>query len=109
MGEVAFAVWPKQRLSALVADEVGSFVTNPLSSQGTTLWLNFDAGRNGSVRVEVVGVEERSLAECDTLFGDRLSKQVTWKGRPDLGIDPGESFRLRFRLRGAKLFAFEMR
>ena len=109
LGEVAFAVWPKQRLSALVADEEGTFVTNPLSSQGTTLWLNFDAGRNGSVRVEVVGVEERSLAECDTLFGDRLSKQVTWKGRPDLGIDPGESFRLRFRLRGAKLFAFEMR
>ena len=92
-----------------MADEEGTFVTNPLSSRGKTLWLNFDAGRNGSVRVEVVGVDGRSLAECDILSGDRLSQQVTWKGRPDLGIDPGQAFRLRFQLRGARLFAFEMR
>lgn len=109
LGEIALAVWPKQRLGALVADEEGSFVTHSLISEGDRLWLNFETRRSGSIGVEVEDVEGRSLGESDPLFGDQLMKQVTWKGQASLGVKPGEPFRLRFHLRGAKLYSFELR
>ena len=109
LGEVALAVWPKQRIAAIVADEDGYFVTNPLRAAGGELWLNFETSRGGSVRVEVDGVGGRGLGDCDPLFGNHLSKRVTWKGEQDIGVEPGGTFRLRFRLWGARLYSFEIR
>ena len=109
LGEVGLAVWPKQRLGAIVADEDGSFVTHSFQTEGRSLWLNFETPRGGSVRVEVVGKEGRGLGDCDPLFGNHLEQEVTWRGEPDLGVSPADSFQLRFRLRNAKLFSFEFR
>ena len=109
LGDIALAVWPKQRLAALVADEEGYFVTIPLSRQGRTLWLNFETTRGGSVAVEVDGVAGRDFAACDTLWGNHLQKQITWNGEADMGVEPGGSFFLRFRLRAAKLYSFEIK
>ena len=45
-----------------------------------------------------------TFAEADGLTGDALDRQVTWNGAADIVPDV---VMLRFRLRGAKLFAFE--
>jgi len=108
LGEIAFAVWKKQRLGALVADEEGRFITHSLISEGDRLWLNFKTGRTGSIGVEVEGIEGRTLGECDPLFGDQLMQQVTWNGQATLGVKSNKPFRLRFRLRSAKLYSFEI-
>lgn len=108
-GEVGLAVWPKHRLVALAADEEGEFYTQPLKLPGETLHLNFHARRDGYVKVEVVGQDGRLIDDCDPLWGDKLDAQVTWKGNHRLGRAKGEDATLRFRLRAAKLFSFEIR
>jgi hypothetical protein len=107
-GDVGLAVWPKARLCAIVADEEGEFFTTPLKPSGSTLKLNFQTHRNGFVKVEVVGRDGRKLGDCDPLFGDKLDAPVSWKGDSSLGAASGEGVTLRFRLRSAKLFSFQV-
>jgi hypothetical protein len=114
LGQIALAGWPKERLAAVIADEDGEFMTRPLSAQGTKLFLNFETGRTGYIKVSVEGdrkhpVANRTLELCDALFGNQLKKQVSWKGQETIGVKPGESFTLRFQLRAAKLYSFELR
>jgi hypothetical protein len=110
-GEVGFATWPKHRMCGLVADEEGEFVTTPLKSGGDTLKLNCDVRRNGFVKVEVVGADGRTIEDCDPIFGDQLAATtVKWKGDASLKgrASSGSGMTLRFRLRSAKLFSFEV-
>ena len=53
--------------------------------------------------------EGRTIEQCDPLFGDHLEKQVTWKGETTIGVPPDKDFTLRFDLRAAKLYSFELR
>jgi hypothetical protein len=108
-GEVGLAVWPKQRMAAVVADEEGEFFTQPLRIPGEELRLNFHARRDGFVKVEVVDQAGHALEDCDPLWGDRLDARVSWKGNTRLGRGRGETVTLRFRMRAAKLFGFEVR
>jgi len=105
-GEIGLATWKKERLVALVADEEGEFHTPVFAVKGKQLHLNFQTPRAGWVRVEVVGDKTRTLANCDRLYGDQMKAPVSWKGDSSLGA--GE-LRLRFHLRAAKLFSFEVR
>jgi hypothetical protein len=47
------------------------------------------------------------LAACAPLGGDRTAHAVTWPGTAPAGLR-GERLRLRFRLRRAELFAYEV-
>jgi hypothetical protein len=109
LGNLGLATWPKERLVALIADEEGEFWTTPLKSTGERLYLNFEAPRNGSVQVEIQGGDGRTIERCDLLTGDRLKKEVTWNGETGIGVKPGESFTLHFKLKAAKLYSFELR
>jgi hypothetical protein len=114
VGKIGLAGWKKERLAALIADEVGEFTTRPLASAGTKLFLNFQTKRDGYVKVSIEGkdnapVSARSAEQCDPLFGDEIKEEVTWKGEADIGIKPGEPFTLHFQLRHAKLYSFEMK
>lgn len=109
MGAIGMAVWQKERLVALEADEDAEFWTNTLAVNGDRLFLNFDTKRAGFVKVEVEGANGRSLGDCDPLFDNELKKQVTWKGSGSLGIEPGKPVRLHFQMRCARLFSFEVR
>lgn len=106
-GEVGLATWPKHRLSALVADEEGEFYTQPLQLPGESLFLNFHARRDGYVKVEAVDQEGRSLDDCDPLWGDCLRAPVCWKSQTALR-QSASGVTFRFRLRGAKLYSFEV-
>ncbi len=109
IGEIGLAVWPKERLSCIVADQDGAFTTASLSTEGDELYLNFDTPRTGTIHVQVDGVNGRTFEDCDPLFGNEMKKKVTWKGDSSLGIKPGESFRLSIRMHNAKLYSFEIR
>lgn len=114
LGGLAWAWWPKGRLVALRAPEVGSFALYPLQSNGRTAHLNFRTNLTGYVQVEARDEQgevlpRRSFGDCDSLVGDHLDRVVTWRGRSDLGHSEGQPVKLRFRMRNADLFsvAFE--
>ena len=99
----------RERLGGIVANDEGSFTTLPLAIRGNRLRLNLRVKSGGEVRVEAADaggepLPGRTFADADGLTGDALDRQVTWNGAADIAPD---AVMLRFRLRGAKLFAFE--
>jgi len=112
MGSIAYALWPRERLTALEASEEGEFTTPRLIFTGRKLLLNVQTKRAGQVLAEAADshgtpLPGRSFAEADPVNGDAADFPVTWKGEADLGHTVGQPVVLRFRLRAAKLFAFE--
>jgi hypothetical protein len=88
----------------------GELVTKPLTFEGKRLLLNVSTSAAGSVRVEVQGPDGKplpgfSLSDCDDLFGDSLDREVTWKGRADVGSLAGKPVKLRFVMHDADLYA----
>ena len=90
----------------------GSFALWPLAGVGRRVRLNFRTATAGEVRVEALSggkpLPGRTFDDCDPLTGDDLDRDVSWRGRADLGHDPGAPVELCFRLRQADLFAVEL-
>jgi hypothetical protein len=49
-----------------------------------------------------------TLEDCDPIRTDDLDHVVTWRGSPDLGQVRGRPIYLRFRMRRAALFGFQV-
>lgn len=47
-----------------------------------------------------------ALADCPDIFGDTLTRVVTWKRGSDLSRLAGKPVRLRFEFKDADLYAF---
>ncbi len=120
-GVPRYALWPNERLVCVEAKDQGGFATTPLRIGGRRLRLNLKTPLSGEVRVEVVAItnwmgkkktEEivpgRSFEDCDSISGDCPSHIVTWHGESDLRLPEGACVRFRFRLRAARLYAFEV-
>ena len=71
VGSTGYAVWPKGRLVAVEAQDHGEFTMIPLIAPGKTLKINALTLRTGWVKVEVVGEDGRSLADCVPIVGDQ--------------------------------------
>lgn len=89
----------------------GQCVTKPLLVRGKKLELNFSTSAAGHLRVEIQDAAGKpipgfTLADCDELFGDTLSRTVTWKQSADVSALGGKPLRLRFELKDADLFSF---
>jgi len=102
-----WAWWPKGRLCAVTADDEGEFFTFPIEPAGRELRINMRTGDAGEVRVGIVGIGGRDVADCDPLAGDHLAAPVHWRGRTDIGAPDGQPVTLHFRLRAAEVFGFE--
>ncbi len=102
-----YAVWPKGRLVALEALERGEFAMVAIMPPGRKLLINAVTKRAGEIRVQVDGVNGRTLDDCDPIIGDQYRKKVTWKGNADLGHEERKPIRLRFRMEKAQLFGLE--
>jgi len=90
----------------------GGFVTKPLRFSGSRLALNFSTSAAGAVGVEVQDaeghpVEGFGLEACADLYGDFVERTVGWKTE-DIGALAGTAIRLRFVLRDADLFSFQI-
>jgi hypothetical protein len=105
--DTGYAVWQKGRLSALEAEETGEFTMIPLMVRGNTLKINAVTKRTGWVKVEVLGVAGRSLAECQAITGDQHWTPVKWKEGGNLNSDPSQPVTLRIELKQGRLFGLQ--
>ncbi|MBI4893632.1 MAG: hypothetical protein HY821_23630 [Acidobacteria bacterium] len=92
----------------------GTLITPPLRFEGSRLELNLDTGGGGAGWVEILDEKGRpvpgfSMVEADTLNGNSVRTAVAWKGKTDVSALAGRAVRLHFRMRGAKLYAFQFR
>lgn len=99
-------------VSARAGWQGGSLSTKPLVFAGAHLELNFATSAAGSIRVEIQDVAGRpidgfSLQDCSEIFGDTLSRTVSWKESPDLSSLSGKPVRLRFELQDADVYSFQ--
>lgn len=106
----------EQRLDGFVsADfdyEGGSLDVGPLVFAGKALTLNVNTSAAGEGRVGLTDAAGRDVAgfavnDCEFINGDYLEKVVTWKGKSDVSTLAGKPIRLRFQMRGAKLYSFQ--
>jgi len=120
-GRARYALWKKGRLAYAESPGEGFFATPVFKFPGRQLRLNLKTAMTGEVRVEVVAitkwvnkkkteevVDGRSFDDCEPISGDHLSHTVTWKGQTDLGHATEQPVYFRFKLRAAKLYAFEL-
>jgi hypothetical protein len=100
---------PDGFISLNAGGKEGEWRTKPLTFMGRQLVINFSTSAAGAVRVEVQnGVGEPisgfSLADCPTLYGDAISRTVSWKGG-DLAALAGRPIRLRFVMKESDLYS----
>ena len=115
----ALALWPRGRIAGLAADGDGEFSTPPLLLHGRELRLNLQTAGDGEVRVTALerapGWTSRpghgaldSLGASQPMQGDHLSVPVCWNGEPTLRVSTHGPVVLRFQLRRATVFGFEL-
>lgn len=49
-----------------------------------------------------------SLSDCDRIRVDQVNRLVTWKGKSDLSALAGRPVYLRFKLKDAAIFSFQV-
>ena len=119
-GELRWALWQRDRLSALKAQEHGQVTTNKLEEcSGQSLILNYRTSPNGWIRVALVEptlwpparldpMEGYGYDDCEPLRGDSLETEVRWKGGADLSFLKGKEICLRIELCQAELFSLAL-
>lgn len=105
------------RLDGFVAisagDETGIVTTRPFKLQDAAISVNIDASQ-GWATTEVLDESGEPLADysaenvMELSKSDRLRWRPRWKGRADLAALTGQTIRLRFSLRNAKLYSFQI-
>jgi hypothetical protein len=106
----------RQRLDGFVsadADHNGGWMTTPpVTFRGNRLRLNVDTGSMGTAFVELQDADGRpvpgfALADCEEVAGNFIDQRVHWKGNPDVSALAGKPVRLHFKLKRAKVYAFQ--
>ena len=92
----------------------GTLITPPIRFAGSRLELNLDTGAGGMGRVEILDehggqIPGFTLSEADQLNGNNVRTVVSWRGQSDLSPLAGKRVRLHFKMRSAKLYAFQFR
>jgi hypothetical protein len=100
--------------SAHAGEQEGLITTSLLrlaeSAGGADLTLNFATSAAGSIRCEVLDegghpIPGYSVDESPEIYGDELSRPIVWQGGKSLQAMGEKSFRLRFSLRDADIYA----
>jgi hypothetical protein len=107
------------RLDGFVAAEAGyeggEFITPPFRFTGSRLELNLDTGAGGVARVEIMEESGKTLpgfrmVDAAELNGNSVRMTAAWNnGQTDVSALGGRAVRLRFRMRSARLYAFQFR
>lgn len=92
----------------------GQLTTPPLKFSGTRLELNAATGGGGSIHVELLDADGRSLpgfsrAEALPATGNSLRMPVAWQAGGNVSRLAGRAVRLRFHLKDCQLYAFGFR
>jgi hypothetical protein len=104
-GAVCLAVLRREGFLSLDAGEKrGTLLTKPFVVCGTKLFVNVDAAA-GSMKVEALDGAKKPLAVSETVVGDQPRTDVQWKRGALAGLK-GQTVRLQFALRKARLYSF---
>jgi hypothetical protein len=93
-------------------EEPGTVLTKPFKLEGTKLEVNVDA-KQGQVLVEVLGDDGQpisgfSQSEAEAQPVDEIRLRPRWREQRDLTSLKGKVVQLRFRLKNARLYAFQI-
>ena len=110
--EPGMLVWEKGRMVGIEAPEVGEFATVAFLLPGTRLRINALTRRAGYIKIEAVNFDGKpitghSFDDADPIIGNHFKKVVTWKGKDDIGVEPGTPVWFRFRMKMAKIYGLE--
>jgi hypothetical protein len=107
-----------QRLDGFVSldarSKPGTVTTKVFVLRGRTLEVNADAAlaptesSRSSLSVEILSPEGKVLATTEPMFADGVALRPRWKERNDLGDLIGKPVQVRFTMRFAKLYAFQI-
>ena len=91
--------------------EPGHVVTRPLTFSGKKLFVNAEISPGGHLKAELRNtagdaLPQYQLKHCHSVQGDVMSAPVTWAEAKELHRPEGESLRLVFELKNAKLYSF---
>jgi len=89
----------------------GSVLTRLLTFDGEHLEINYATSAAGSLRIAILDengapIPGFSLHDCNEIFGDEITRVVSWKNGANVGTLAGQVVRLRFALEEADLFSF---
>jgi len=115
-GKFRWAIWKPDRLVALEAAGEGRVTLNKRWCQGERMILNYQTGRNGWLRAELMEpllwppshvepIKGFAFSDCEPLRGDNLAGEVRWNGTADLSRFKGRTLCIRLQLHQAKLFS----
>jgi hypothetical protein len=114
-GQIGLAKLPLDRFICQQAkDELGTITTKPFKLQGDTLEVNVDA-KEGRFYAEVLDADGKPISgfaaeQARSYDGiDALRLEPQWQSSKDLSPLRGKTIRLKFYLRNAKLYAFQVK
>ena len=93
----------------------GKLITSPIVFTGGRMALNVRTKPGGSVTVELCnadtvdaqGLPEDAYCQSQPITGDSTAAAVKWKGGFDIRKLAGKPILMQFRMRDAKLYAFQ--
>jgi len=104
---------PADRFVAAEFDYAGGVITTePFVFTGDRLHLNLATGATGEARVGILQADGSaipgfSVQDCYIINGDYQSREVKWRSGADVSKLAARPIRLRFEMRGTRLFAFQ--
>ena len=90
------------------SDTPAAITTHPLPFSGTSIGITADVWEGGSVLVELLDTAGNQRAISEPIRTTVTDSQVQWEAGQDLANLSGGEVRLRFQLRKAKLYAFQV-
>jgi hypothetical protein len=112
--DIGMAMLRPDGFAALRAAETeGSVLTRPLSFEAGKLYVNAAVENGGYVKAELLDREGNvtdgfEAAKCDAVTGDQTHASVTWKNHRALPASSSAGARLRFVLKNARLYSFQV-
>jgi hypothetical protein len=97
-------------ISLHAGHEQGEFSTKPLKFAGNQLELNYSTSGAGRIQVEIQDEDGRpipgyTLEESSVVYGDDISRIVTWGDSSDVSKLAGKPVRLRFVMNEADVYS----
>ena len=92
----------------------GYAVTKPVVLDGKRMSVNLATSAAGSLKITILGDDHREVpgfgeADAEELAGDRIDHPVKWKSGKSIADLAGKVVRIKFTLRDADVYSFEIR
>ena len=107
-GAICLAVLRRDGFVSLDADnDEGFLVTKPVSLSQKSLYLNATTKAEGSITVELLDADLRSVATSEPITGDGIRLPFRWKSEEGIEKEIGKSVHLKIHFQQASLYAID--